>query len=198
RGKIQLQMEPTDIATVVARAVETSRPLVDARKHQLTVSVPAESLRVRADPVRLAQVVANLVNNAAKYTEEGGRIWVTAERQGSEILLHVRDTGVGIPPEMLSSIFDLFTQVDRSLDRSQGGLGIGLTLVRRLVELHAGSVQAFSEGPDLGSEFVVRLPALIEDEVPVASRNGQGTLAAEGTSQRILIVADNADAADSL
>ncbi len=198
RGKIQLQMEPVDVAAVVGRAVETSRPLLDARKHQLSVSLPTESLRVQADPVRLGQVLSNLLNNAAKYTEEGGRIWLSAEREGKEILLRVRDTGVGIPPHMLASVFDLFTQVDRSLDRSEGGLGIGLTLVRRLVELHAGSVQAFSAGPNQGSEFVVRLPALTAEPFPRMSSNGAGMPSAESTQHRILVVDDNVDAADSL
>ena len=121
-------------------------------------------------------MLANLLNNAAKYTEEGGRIWLTVTREGAEAVLRVRDTGVGIPADMLSSVFDLFTQVDRSLDRSQGGLGIGLTLVRRLVEMHGGSVRAYSEGPTRGSEFVVRLPALPETK-PAA---GEGRSQAAG------------------
>src|SRR5207248_2085596 len=120
----------------------------------------------------LAQVLANLLNNAAKYTEEGGRIWLTVAREEAEAVFRVRDTGMGIAPPMLASVFDLFTQVDRSLDRSQGGLGIGLTLVRRLVELHGGSVAAHSAGPGQGSEFVVRLPALADGRPPKASANG--------------------------
>jgi signal transduction histidine kinase/DNA-binding response OmpR family regulator len=198
RGKIRLQTEPVEVAVVVARAVETSHPLLDARRHQLTVSVPAESLRVEADPVRLAQVLANLLNNAAKYTEEGGRIWLAVEREGKEVLLRVRDTGIGIPPHMLASVFDLFTQVDRSLDRSQGGLGIGLTLVHRLVEMHAGSVQAFSAGANLGSEFVVRLPLLPDECFERASGNGVTEALVQGARHRILVVDDNADAAESL
>src|SRR5262249_46469886 len=147
RGKIRLQTEPVDLANVVARAVETNRPLIDGRRHELTVTLPTPPLRVEGDAVRLAQVPGNLLNNAAKYTEEGGHIWRTVEREGAEALMRVRDTGVGIPPEMLGSVFELFTQVDRTLDRSQGGLGIGLTLVRRLVEMHNGRVQVFSAGP---------------------------------------------------
>ena len=128
-GKIQLRKEPIDLAAAVARAVETSRPLIDARKHELTVSLPPEPLHVDADSVRIAQVLANLLNNAAKYTEEGGKIELEVTRVGDEAVFRVRDNGIGISAEMLSRVFDLFTQVDRSLDRSQGGLGIGLTLV---------------------------------------------------------------------
>jgi signal transduction histidine kinase/DNA-binding response OmpR family regulator len=198
RGKIRLQTEPVDIAGVVARAVETSRPLIDARKHELNVVLPREPVRVQGDPVRLAQVLGNLLNNAAKYTEEGGRIWLSAERQDGDVVLRVRDTGLGIPPEMLSSIFDLFTQAERSLDRSQGGLGIGLTLVRRLVEMHAGRVEAFSAGANQGSEFVVRLPALDEAAPSARPTNGATKGLVQGPSCRVLVVDDNTDAADSL
>jgi signal transduction histidine kinase/ActR/RegA family two-component response regulator len=198
RGKIRLQTEAVDLAAVVARAVETNRPLIDARRHELTVGLPAEPLRVEGDPVRLTQVVGNLLNNAAKYTEEGGRIWLTAERDGAEAVLRVRDTGVGIPAEMLASIFELFTQVDRTLDRSQGGLGIGLTLVRRLVEMHGGRVQASSDGPGQGSEFVVRLPALVGGRRPALAANGVVSSLARFGPARVLVVDDNRDAADSL
>ncbi len=197
RGKIRLQTEPLDVAVVVERAVETSRPLIDARRHQLTVTLPDEPLRVQGDPVRLAQVLGNLLNNAAKYTEDGGHIWLTAAHEGHEGVLRVRDTGVGIATEMLSSVFDLFTQVERSLDRSQGGLGIGLTLVRRLVELHGGRVQVHSDGPGQGSEFVVRLPLLVDDRVRPESSNGTADVQ-RGDGYRILVVDDNIDAADSL
>src|SRR5262249_27489127 len=138
RGKIQIHMQPVEVTAIVARAVETSRPLIEARRHELTVSVPPDPIEIEADLTRLAQVIANLLNNAAKYTDEGGRIWLTVERQGDEVLFRVRDTGIGIPADMLGKIFDLFTQVDRSLDRSQGGLGIGLTLVRTLTEMQKG------------------------------------------------------------
>ena len=160
RGKVKLKTEPLAAAAAVASAVETSRPLIDARKHQLSVTLPTEPLWVTADPARLAQVLANLLNNAAKYTEEGGRIELAVERDGGDAVFRVRDTGVGIAAEMLPRVFDLFTQVDHSLDRSEGGLGIGLTLVNRLVEMHGGTVGAYSAGPGRGSEFVVRLPAL--------------------------------------
>ncbi len=209
RGKIHLQMECVDVAGVIARAVETSRPLIDARKHELTIALPPQPLRVRGDPVRLAQVVSNLLNNAAKYTEEGGRIQLYAQCQDDTVILRVQDNGVGIPADMLSSIFELFTQVDRSLDRSQGGLGIGLTLVHKLVEMHDGRVEAFSDGPYQGSEFVVYLPALQTEEEPPPSnivaeprsdseRSRGATAPPKSPRRRVLIVDDNADAARSL
>ncbi len=199
RGKINLRREPVDIATVVARAVETSRPLIDARKHDLTVSVPPEPIRLEGDPTRLAQVLTNLLNNAAKYTEEGGRIWLEAEREGGDVAVRVRDSGVGIPPEMIGSIFEPFTQADRSLDRSQGGLGIGLTLVRRLVELHGGSVRVSSPSPGGGSEFVVRLPAWTSPADSAAGHvNGTSRHTAGCSVRRVLVVDDNMDSADSL
>jgi CheY-like chemotaxis protein len=198
RGKITLRTEAVDVATVVARAVETCRPLMDERKHELTVSLPPEPVRVEGDTTRLAQVVSNLLNNAAKYTEEGGRIGLTVQQEGGEAVLRVRDSGVGIPADMLSNVFDLFTQVNRSLDRSQGGLGIGLTLVHRLIEMHRGSVRAFSAGPNQGSEFVVRLPALAGQGAEEPSPNGTAEPAAPGPTRRILVVDDNTDGADSL
>src|SRR5262249_48282318 len=152
----------------VERAVETSRPLIDARRHELTVVLPDEPLWLDADPTRLAQVVANLLNNAAKYTEQGGRILLAAEREGPEGVLRVRDTGVGMTSEMLARAFELFAQGERTLDRAPSGLGIGLTLVQSLVELHGGSVAAASEGPGRGTEIVVRLP-LAEGPPPYAA-----------------------------
>jgi signal transduction histidine kinase/ActR/RegA family two-component response regulator len=197
RGKIRLQKEAVELSTVTARALELSRPFIEARGHELTVSLPEKPVFVEADPVRLAQVLGNLLNNAAKYTEEGGRIWLTAERDRDEAVLRVRDTGVGIPQEMLHAVFDLFTQVERSLDRSHGGLGIGLTLVRRLVELHGGLVQASSPGPNQGSEFEVRLPILEVMSVPEPLAV-EPLPADAGSRRRILVVDDNQDAADSL
>src|SRR5579875_1495167 len=158
RGKIHLRMECVSTADIIARAVETTRPLIDARRHQLSIALPSEPLYVRGDPIRLAQLISNLLNNAAKYTEEGGHIWLSVERRDNMATFRVRDNGIGIPPNMLSSIFELFKQVDRSLDRSEGGLGIGLTLVHQLVALHGGRVEAFSDGPNQGSEFIVHLP----------------------------------------
>jgi CheY-like chemotaxis protein/two-component sensor histidine kinase len=197
RGKIKLQTEPVDLATVVARAVEISRPLIDARKHQLTVTLPPHPVLLDADLTRLAQVVANLLNNAAKYTERGGRIGLTVEKDGEEAVVRVRDTGVGIPAEMLSRVFDLFAQVDHSVDRSQGGLGIGLTLVKNLVEMHGGTVTAHSGGTGRGSEFVVRLPALAEVRSRESTQDVNGRPAAFH-ARRILIVDDNSDAVDML
>ena len=158
QGKIHLQRELVDLADVVARAVESSRPLIDARKHHLDVSLPVQAAEVEGDLVRLVQVVSNLLTNSAKYTEEGGRIELAVEADGDQAILRVRDTGVGIAAAMLPTIFDLFTQVPGQEDRSEGGLGIGLSLVRSLIERHGGSVQATSAGLGHGSEFVVRLP----------------------------------------
>jgi signal transduction histidine kinase/DNA-binding response OmpR family regulator len=197
RGKIHLQMETVDVAEVIAHAVETSRPLIDARRHELTVDLSPQPLRVRGDPVRLAQVVSNLLNNSAKYTEEGGNIQVRAESSGDWAVLHVQDNGVGIPAEMLSSIFELFTQVDRSLDRAQGGLGIGLTLVHKLVEMHGGRVEASSAGPNQGSAFRVFLPLLSAAEAPSEPPTGFDTLS-HSPRRRVLVVDDNADSARSL
>jgi signal transduction histidine kinase len=157
-GKIPLLKERLNLAECVSRAVETVRFSVEARGHQLEVVLPPEQISVDADPGRLEQILKNLLNNAAKYTEPGGRIWLTAEARGEDVLLRVRDTGIGIDPEMLPHVFDSFWQVERALDHSQGGLGIGLALVRKLVELHGGRVSASSLGLGRGSEFVVRLP----------------------------------------
>jgi signal transduction histidine kinase len=211
RGKIQLQLEPVDVSRVVANAVEASQPGIEGRKHEFILAIPAETIYVRADPARLSQILSNLLNNAAKYTAEGGRIWLTVEREGDETVFHVRDTGAGIPAQMLPRIFDLFTQGDQSLDRSQGGLGIGLTLVRRLVEMHNGTVGVFSQGPGRGSEFVVRLP-IVGSGAPLRSTaGGKGTSEecepgrkeripehSTGIKHRVLVVDDNIDAADSL
>jgi two-component system CheB/CheR fusion protein len=156
-------------------------------------------MRVEADPTRMAQVLWNLLNNAAKYTPEGGRIWLSAENVGGEAVIRVRDTGMGIPPEILPRVFDLFTQAERTLDRAEGGLGIGLTLVRRLTEMHGGAVQALSAGPGEGSEFLVRLP-LVPDVSPAAAAPGLngGKRAKAAVTHRILVVDDNRDSADSL
>ena len=196
RGKIELRREPIDLATVVRNAVDTSRPLIEAARHELTVDVDTEPLTVMADPVRLAQVIANLLNNAAKYTDEGGRIFVRAGRDGASAIVSVRDNGVGIPSDMLAHVFDLFAQANRTYQRAQGGLGIGLTLVRSLVELHGGSVVAKSDGPGLGSEFIVRLPLGLELPAGGEPTQTQGT--GELGAHRILVVDDSRDAAESL
>ena len=200
RGKIQLRKEVVDLAAVIARAVESVRPLVDARSHELALTLPARPVRLEGDVTRLVQVVANLLNNAAKYTDPGGRITLTAERQGQQVELRVQDTGVGIAREALPYVFDLFTQVDRSLDRSQGGLGIGLTLVKSLVEMHGGSVSAHSDGPGEGSEFVIRLPALPEegDQERGHEERAATHRVLSSARRRVLVVDDNVDAAVSL
>jgi signal transduction histidine kinase/DNA-binding response OmpR family regulator len=198
RGKIRLQLAPLDVASVVTSAVETGRPLIEARRHEFHLSVPAEPLRVKADPARLSQVLSNLLNNAAKYTGEGGHIWLTVGQEAAKVVFRVRDTGPGIPPEMLPRIFDLFTQGDQSLDRSEGGLGIGLTLVRRLVEMHGGTVQALSAGPGQGSEFVVCLPVLSVTAPSPGATNGEAARPPVGAHRRVLVVDDNADSADTL
>jgi PAS domain S-box-containing protein len=197
RGKIALRPEPVALEDVVARAVETTRPLVEARGHSLSVEVRPGAPRFTADPVRLAQVIANLLNNAAKYTDPGGRITVRAGREGGEAVVRVRDTGVGIPVDVLPHVFELFTQAERTLDRAQGGLGIGLTLVKSLVEQHGGRVEAFSDGPGQGSEFVVRLPLPAEPE-PAARTGTPRPAAVAPSKRRVLVVDDNADAADTL
>src|SRR5439155_4179542 len=202
RGKITIQPILVDALAIVAGAVETSGPLIAARKHTLSTDLPSEPLWVNADPTRLAQVLANLLNNAAKYTPEGGSIHVSAGREDGEVVFRVIDSGVGIPRGMLRSVFEPFTQLDRTLDRSQGGLGIGLTLVKRLVELHGGRAEAHSAGPGAGSEFVVRLPAAEPPAAPAhpATAYVPGTNGANGPARplRILVVDDNQDAADSL
>jgi signal transduction histidine kinase/DNA-binding response OmpR family regulator len=199
RGIIRLRQELVDLGDVVTRAVETSLPAIEARQHHLTVQVAPGPQPVAADPARLEQVLANLLNNAAKYTEPGGRIELTVERDGTDYELRVRDTGVGVSPVHLTTIFEPFTQVDKSLDRTQGGLGIGLTLVRRLVELHGGSVEARSGGPGQGSEFVVRLPQRADEELTSASgRTSTENPPRDNGTTRVLVVDDNADGAQSL
>jgi PAS domain S-box-containing protein len=196
RSKLELRKERVELASVLQQSVEACRPLVERAKHELNVALPSEPLYLYADPVRLAQVFGNLLNNACKYTEPGGRIALTAERRDNEMVVSIKDSGLGIPSDKLASIFEMFAQIDRSLERSRGGLGIGLTLVKWLVEMHGGSVEAFSAGQGLGSEFVVRLPILIEEQrVKTPKSVGEQTLT---SNHRILIVDDNRDAAASL
>ncbi len=158
-GTIALRKQSLDLAQVVARAVETVRGSLESCGHQLEVSLPPAPVALNADPVRLEQVLTNLLNNAAKYTDPGGRVWLAAETQDGDVVLRVRDSGVGIDPEMLPHVFDPFWQLERTLCHSQGGLGLGLPLVRKLAEMHGGSASVYSEGLGCGSEFVVRLPA---------------------------------------
>ncbi len=200
RGKIELRREKVELATIVARAVEMVQPLVDAQGHQLSVRISPESLLLDGDPVRLAQVVGNLLTNAAKYSESGGRIWLTANRDGDVAVLRVRDSGIGIAPQMLPRIFELFVQVDHASTKAQGGLGIGLTLVKNLVEMHNGTVEARSEGLAKGSEFVVRLPLLAQglDQNPGRATTEQSQEPPPPSGHRLLVVDDNRDAANSL
>jgi PAS domain S-box-containing protein len=195
-GKIELRREVVSLATIVERAVELGRPLIDERGHRLSLDVPADAILLEADPARLAQVLANILHNAAKYTGPGGHITLSARRAGGEVLVAVRDNGVGLARDMCDRIFDLFVQGPDALAQARGGLGIGLTLVRKLVELHGGSVQARSEGPGRGSEFEVRLP--LADVAPIAPRDPDNRDAVPVRRRRVLIVDDNADAAQSL
>ena len=195
-NKLDLRRQPVELSEVINGAVESSRSFIEQRGHELAVTLPPEPVYVNGDLVRLAQIFLNLLNNAAKYTEPGGRIWLTADRHQQHVVVRVKDTGVGIPTDKLPRLFEMFFQVDASLERAHGGLGIGLSLVRRLVESHGGSVEARSEGPGKGSEFTVRLPVLVEaPEAPVVPEPGQGERSAVA-SRRVLVVDDNRDAAD--
>ena len=197
-GKVELRRERVDLAAVVQSAVEISRPVIEQSGHELTLSLPPEPVPLEADVTRLAQVLANLLNNAAKYTERGGHIRLAVERRGGEVAVSVEDDGVGIPAPMLPRVFEMFTQVDRSLEKSQGGLGIGLSIVKRLVEMHGGTVEARSGGHGLGSEFVVHLPlpllSPLQPQAPGSEREEAGAPA----RRRVLVADDNADAAESL
>ncbi len=195
RGTFALRKERIDVATVVRNAVETSEPLIRAAGHRLEIALPEEQLWLEGDPVRLAQILANLLNNAAKYTDDGGRISVRASRDGDSAIIAVRDNGVGIAPEVLPQMFAMFSRGARSSARAQGGLGIGLALARRLAEMHGGTLDAQSAGPGQGSEFTVRLPM---SDAPGPEPGEHDAEAALLTQQRILVVDDNRDAADSL
>ncbi len=228
RGKIAIHMQPVDLASVVNAAVEGSRPLIDRCRHELIVALPPDPIQINVDPTRFTQVLLNLLNNAAKYTEPGGRISLTVELldagDGStepktdhspgrgadppmsdstfvippsylhELVIRVKDTGIGIPREMLPRVFEMFTQLEYSLERSQGGLGIGLSLARRLIEMHEGTLTAHSEGPGQGSEFVVRLPVVLAAD----QSEDEDKPAAAASKNRILVVDDNRDSVESL
>jgi signal transduction histidine kinase len=196
RGKIELRRETIELASVVHHAVEAARPLCASMDHELTVTLPPLPVYLNADPARLAQIVGNLLNNACKFTEKGGRIRLTVECEGKQVLLRVQDTGIGIAEEQLARIFEMFAQVDTSLERSRDGLGLGLALVKTLVEMHEGTVEARSAGVGQGSEFVVRLPTVAGPPQPPP----RPILAAPAptTACRILVVDDNRDSAESL
>ena len=198
RGKINLSREPIELGTLIARAVEIVQPLIQERGHQFTSEIPDGTLTVDADPLRLTQAFGNVLGNAAKYTERGGRISLSVRLQGAKVEIRVRDNGIGIPAEVLPRIFDLFTQLDRHSHHPHSGLGIGLALVRRLLQMHGGSIAAHSEGAGLGSEFVIRLPLHLE---ATQSGDGRASTAPEDAPpvrRRILVADDNADALQTL
>lgn len=198
RGKIDLRLEPVELSAAVASGIETSLPLIEMRDHRLEFSASPESLMINADSMRLSQVVSNLVANAAKYSDEHGHIWVTTRREQDWAVLRVRDRGIGIAPNMLQRIFEVFVQADPSTHRSQGGLGIGLTLVKNLVELHGGSVEARSDGLGEGSEFVVRFPLTIARRHAPMDAAAESSAVSKMSPLRVLVVDDNRDAAMTL
>jgi PAS domain S-box-containing protein len=196
RSALHLKKHPTEIASVIGTAIETARPIVEAKHHALSVDLPEEAAPLEADAVRLAQVFSNLLINAAKYTDPGGRIELSAARSGAEVVVAIRDSGIGISAEMMPRLFTMFTQAQPALGRAEGGLGVGLALARGLVALHGGTLQAYSDGPGKGSEFIVRLPA----QASPATVPDSGSLADASTVRaglKILVVDDNRDAADS-
>jgi PAS domain S-box-containing protein len=198
RGRIDLRWEVVDVAPLVHRTVEAVRPLIEERRHELTVSLPAGPIQAQGDPARLEQILTNLLNNSAKYTDPGGHIWLTVQREDGEVVLRVQDNGIGIAPEILPKVFDLFVQAERRLDRSQGGVGIGLTLVKKLVELHGGTIRALSAGIGQGSEFVARLPAFTGERRAPEGVKTEREEARAVPRRQVLVVDDNVDAADSL
>jgi signal transduction histidine kinase/ActR/RegA family two-component response regulator len=207
-GKVRLQKEPVDVATIVAYAVETSRPVIEQQHHRFSIAFNGDAVYVLADAIRMAQVLSNLLNNAAKYTNPGGNIRLIVAVEGAQVVFRVKDSGIGIPPELVARVFDLFMQVDHSLDHSQGGLGLGLTLVRSLVEMHGGTAEARSDGLNRGSEFIVRLPILDRSAVPAAlpqpadqpPTTPPNPLPASRPlpTRRVLVVDDNVASAQSL
>jgi len=197
RGMITLQREPVLVGAIVARAVETARPAIDAQRHALTLELPDELITVDGDKTRLIQVLANILHNASKFMDPGGRIHLKVAREGSQVAISVSDTGIGISQDLIPKVFELFTQVHSKSERAQGGLGIGLALVRRLTEMHGGVVTARSDGPGSGSEFIVRIPTLATEKVVTSQRSESEPVAAM-EPRRILVADDNHDAAESL
>jgi CheY-like chemotaxis protein len=195
RNKVTLNKQLIDVATIVRRAAATVRPLMEQKQHELILDIAEEPMVVHADPMRSEQIVANLLTNAGKYTQDGGRVTVRAQRRDAEAAIQVIDTGVGLPPEMLSRVFDLFAQADRTLDRSEGGLGIGLTVARKLAEMHGGTITVASEGLGKGATFTVRLPL---SDRPLSERSPAKEPAddrGEEEKLRVLVVDDNRDTA---
>jgi signal transduction histidine kinase/ActR/RegA family two-component response regulator len=197
RDVIALQRQPVLVGAIIARAVETARPVIDARRHELTLDLPDELLTVEGDKARLVQIIGNILHNAAKFTDPGGRISLSVRREGSSAAISVKDTGIGIPAEQVSKIFELFTQFHAKTGDYQGGLGIGLALVRRLTEMHGGTVAARSDGPGRGTELTIRLPLLAAQHELVAKEAPESTVVMVDR-RRILVVDDNTDAAESL
>jgi PAS domain S-box-containing protein len=198
RGRIELRREAIELSTMIARAVETVHPILDAQGQELVVTTPPDPIWLDADPTRLVQIIGNLLNNAAKFSERSGRIWLTVERDDGEAVLRVRDEGAGIPADLLPHVFDLFVQGDRTLERTRGGLGIGLTVVRKLVELHGGTISVQSDGAGKGSELTVRLPITRAAEQGAPGSSLSGSPLAVGQHRRVLVVDDNVDAAESV
>jgi CheY-like chemotaxis protein len=197
-GQIVLRKERVRLNDAVQSAVETSRPMIDSMSHELQIEMPNDPIEVDADLGRLSQVFANLLNNAAKYTERGGRISITAAREGGDAVVRVRDNGIGISAEHLPRIFEMFMQVDQSLERGQGGLGVGLSLSKKVIELHGGTLEAHSAGLGKGSSFTVRLPALASEAAPKGAPATRESAAANGGRYRILVADDNVDSATML
>jgi len=198
RSKLELKKERLTLSSVVHHAVEACQPYLDRDKHEFVLTLPPEPIYLLGDATRLAQVIGNLLTNACKYTEPGGKIWLTVEREVAEVKIIVQDRGIGIPPEMLDKVFDMFTQIDKSLERSDGGLGIGLSLVKRLVELHSGTVTAYSKGLGHGSEFTVLLPCESQQNRIEPLVQTPAAAPAKSNSRRILVVDDNRDSATTL
>jgi signal transduction histidine kinase len=198
RGMITLQLEAVLVGGIVARAVETARPAIDAHRHALELDLPDELISVEGDKTRLVQVIANILHNAAKFMDPGGRIRLSVRREGQNAVIQISDTGIGIAPELLPKIFELFTQVHSKSERAQGGLGIGLALVRRLTEMHGGTVTAESEGPGRGARFTVRLPVMVPQIAGLSSQRRESATIPSIEPQRILVADDNHDAAEAL
>jgi CheY-like chemotaxis protein len=197
RNKLELRKERVDLGSVLSQAVEACGPFVECANHDLIVDLPTKAIHLLADHARLVQVFTNLLSNACKYTDDGGSIRLNVERKDQDVIVKIRDTGIGIPANKLTSVFEMFAQIQSLPERSRGGLGIGLTVVKRLVEMHGGSVSVSSEGPGRGSEFSVRLPILVKDHPELPSRretDRERTVSA----RRILVVDDDADSAASL